>query len=198
MSQKRINAFQKTIDGLVSLQCNRHSSMRAHCSQDNSNGITNKRNIMYNTVDSMNSNDSSTRERSTARTSWRNILVGLIGAGVVLGFCLLPAPWQTNAGAEPGSGRSHSQPQESPSPGLTTEDIRTILDQAEAAANATRSALRAISGVPQTTRMHIAIVDRDGRLLSVRSMSDAWVGSYDIAIAKARTATFFSSNENAL
>ena len=46
--------------------------------------------------------------------------------------------------------------------------------------------------------MHIAIVDRDGVLLAVRSMSDAWVGSYDIAIAKARTATFFSSDQNAL
>jgi uncharacterized protein GlcG (DUF336 family) len=29
-------------------------------------------------------------------------------------------------------------------------------------------------------------------------MSDAWVGSEDIAIAKGRTAAFFSSNENAL
>src|SRR6185503_18848778 len=44
----------------------------------------------------------------------------------------------------------------------------------------------------------IAIVDRDGTLLAVRSMSDAWVGSYDIAIAKGRTATFFSSYQNAL
>src|SRR5262249_23058998 len=42
------------------------------------------------------------------------------------------------------------------------------------------------------------VVDRDGKLRAVRSMDDAWVGSYDIAIAKAHTAAFFSSDENAL
>jgi len=46
--------------------------------------------------------------------------------------------------------------------------------------------------------MHIAVVARDGQFLQIRSMPDAWVGSIDIAIAKARTAAFFSSNENAL
>ena len=46
--------------------------------------------------------------------------------------------------------------------------------------------------------MQIAIVGRDGRLLRLYSMPDAWVGSVDIAIAKARTAAFFSSNQNAL
>jgi uncharacterized protein GlcG (DUF336 family) len=46
--------------------------------------------------------------------------------------------------------------------------------------------------------MQIAIVDRDGKLLRLFSMSDAWVGSIDIAIAKGRTAAFFSSDQNAL
>jgi uncharacterized protein GlcG (DUF336 family) len=46
--------------------------------------------------------------------------------------------------------------------------------------------------------MHIAIVARDGRLLRLFSMPDAWVGSIDIAIAKARTGAFFSSDQNAL
>ena len=46
--------------------------------------------------------------------------------------------------------------------------------------------------------MHIAIVARDGGLLAFRSMPDAWEGSRDIAIAKARTAAFFSSDQNAL
>src|SRR5262245_64822239 len=46
--------------------------------------------------------------------------------------------------------------------------------------------------------MHIAVVGRDGSLLAHSAMPDAWVGSEDIAIAKARTAAFFSSDENAL
>ncbi len=46
--------------------------------------------------------------------------------------------------------------------------------------------------------MQIAVVARDGRLLRLFSMPDAWVGSIDIAIAKARTAAFFSSDQNAL
>jgi uncharacterized protein GlcG (DUF336 family) len=86
----------------------------------------------------------------------------------------------------------------SPRPGLSSQEIRTILAQAEASANTTISPLRSIPGSDRTTKMHIAVVDRDGRLLGIRSMSDAWVGSFDIAIAKARTATFFSSDENAL
>jgi uncharacterized protein GlcG (DUF336 family) len=46
--------------------------------------------------------------------------------------------------------------------------------------------------------MHIAVVDRAGKLLGLRSMVDAWEGSADVAVAKARTAAFFSSDENAL
>ena len=46
--------------------------------------------------------------------------------------------------------------------------------------------------------MHIAVVARDGSLLTEFGMADAWVGSEDIAIAKARTAAFFSSDQNAL
>jgi uncharacterized protein GlcG (DUF336 family) len=52
--------------------------------------------------------------------------------------------------------------------------------------------------VTRKTKMHIAVVACDGKLLDLHSMPDAWVGSIDIAIAKARTAAFFSSDENAL
>jgi uncharacterized protein GlcG (DUF336 family) len=86
--------------------------------------------------------------------------------------------------------------------GLTRADIRTIFEQAVAAANHTVSAegLRSGPGFSpkRTTKMVIAVVARDGKLLDVLVMPDAWVGSQDIAIAKARTAAFFSSNENAL
>jgi uncharacterized protein GlcG (DUF336 family) len=89
---------------------------------------------------------------------------------------------------------------------LTREDVARILDQAEATANRTasgdglRSNTMADRGpvVKRPTRMHLAVVDRTGKLLGMRSMIDAWVGSADIAIAKARTAAFFSSDDNAL
>lgn len=82
--------------------------------------------------------------------------------------------------------------------GLSPSDLSTIIAQAVEAANSTPSPLRSLPLVPRTTKMQIAIVGRDGKLLSFFTMSDAWVGSEDIAIAKARTAAFFSSDENAL
>ncbi|HZO91971.1 MAG TPA: heme-binding protein [Chthonomonadaceae bacterium] len=84
------------------------------------------------------------------------------------------------------------------SSGLTPADLNTIVTQAVNAANNLTSPFRSIAGTTRTTKMHIAVVARDGRLLTLRSMPDAWVGSIDIAIAKARTAAFFSSDENAL
>jgi uncharacterized protein GlcG (DUF336 family) len=107
----------------------------------------------------------------------------LLAAGLVSAFGLLHA--QQPAEAVPGAK-------------LSNADIQTILNQGEAAANATDSGLRAVNGVTQKTRMHISVVDRDGKFLAIRSQSDAWVGSIDISIAKARTAAFFSSNQNAL
>src|SRR5262245_36528855 len=65
--------------------------------------------------------------------------------------------------------------------GLTKGDVRLIIDQAVAAAGVTPSPLRSLPGVPRTTRMHIAVVDRSGKLLGHFAMDDAWVGSEDIA-----------------
>jgi uncharacterized protein GlcG (DUF336 family) len=81
--------------------------------------------------------------------------------------------------------------------GLTNADLDAIVAAAVTKANATNSGFR-LSPSVQTTRMQIAIVGRDGKLLRLFSMSDAWVGSIDIAIAKARTGAFFSSDRNAL
>ena len=83
-------------------------------------------------------------------------------------------------------------------PGLSRADLKLIIEQAVAAADNTNSPLRSLPANPRKTKMHIAIVARDGKLLAHFAMEDAWVGSEDIAIAKARTAAFFSSNENAL
>jgi len=122
-------------------------------------------------------------------SSRRDVLAGIVGASVVEATLLA-----SEASAQP-SALAPSRPSRG---GLTVQEIRQILDQGEAAANTTTSQLRTVNGNPQFTRMHIAVVARDGRLCGIRSMSDAWVGSEDIAIAKARTAAFFSSNQNAL
>ena len=55
-----------------------------------------------------------------------------------------------------------------------------------------------LEGEKQTTRMHIVVVDRSGKIVGQRTMTDAWLGSINIAKAKAFTAVAFSSNENAL
>lgn len=81
--------------------------------------------------------------------------------------------------------------------GLSQADLDVIVAQAVAKAGTTPSIFR-VTPTAHPTRMQIAIVDRSGKLLRLFSMSDAWVGSIDIAIAKGRTAAFFSSDQNAL
>lgn len=82
---------------------------------------------------------------------------------------------------------------------LTEQEIETILDQGEAAANQEQSLLRVDEmGQTQTCRMHIILVDRYGCVIRSRSMVDAWAGSVSIAKAKAFTAMAFSSDQNAL
>jgi uncharacterized protein GlcG (DUF336 family) len=82
---------------------------------------------------------------------------------------------------------------------LSDHDVNLILDQAEAAANATPSLVRVDDqGNPQMTRMHIMVMNRNGRTVGRRSMPDAWRGSVSIAVSKAFTAMAFSSDQNAL
>ncbi len=89
---------------------------------------------------------------------------------------------------------------------LSKDEAKAIVTHAQQAAAQTASAegLRSNTDatrgpvVQRATRMHVAVVSRDGKILSYDGASDAWVGSEDIAIAKARTAAFFSSDENAL
>ena len=82
---------------------------------------------------------------------------------------------------------------------LTDAELQGIIDAAVAAAEQTTSGLRVdAQGTPQPTRMHIAIVDRNGHLLALHPMEDAWPVSIDIALAKAYTAAAVSSNQNAI
>ena len=82
---------------------------------------------------------------------------------------------------------------------LTQNDLKKILEQAYQAAKLEKSLLRVDkNGLKTTTKMHIAVVDRGGRVIGQKSMDDAWMGSISVARAKAFTAAAFSSNENAL
>jgi uncharacterized protein GlcG (DUF336 family) len=60
------------------------------------------------------------------------------------------------------------------------------LEQAEQLSEAAKAKAREI-GVP----MNIAIVDEGANLVSFHRMDNAWLGSVDISIRKAKTARFF-------
>lgn len=93
----------------------------------------------------------------------------------------------------------HSTGSAPPPPKLTDNEVKMILDQAEAAAAAQPSLLRVNdAGEKQTTRMHIYVVNTSARTIGRRSMEDAWFGSTSIANMKAYTAMSFSSSQNAL
>lgn len=67
--------------------------------------------------------------------------------------------------------------------------MSVTLEQAEKISNAAKEKATAI-GVP----MNIAIVDEGANLVSFHRMDNAWLGSLDIAIKKAKTARFFDMN----
>lgn len=64
--------------------------------------------------------------------------------------------------------------------------MHVTIEKAEAAIKAARAKAKGIE-----TQMCIAVVDSGGNLKAFFRMDDAWVGSIDIAIKKAKTAVFF-------
>lgn len=74
---------------------------------------------------------------------------------------------------------------------LTTHDISAA--QAQAIVDAAVAKARQIN-----TRMDIAIVDAGGNLKAFLRMDNAWLGSIDIAIKKAKTARFFDMPTGAI
>ncbi|HEY6804129.1 MAG TPA: heme-binding protein [Pyrinomonadaceae bacterium] len=74
---------------------------------------------------------------------------------------------------------------------LTATEVNTIISQAAQQANITRAAIRQPLG--SNARVNIAVVDTDGVVLGLFRQQDAPVFGYDVAVQKARTATFFSS-----
>lgn len=109
---------------------------------------------------------------------------------------VMPTPAPPNTGQTSATESTTTGPQSS----LTPDDIKKVLDQAESASSRTVSfeGLRTTPKAKRACRHHIYIVDRNGKTLGERHMPDAWVGSLDIGLGKARTAVFFSSDENAL
>lgn len=64
--------------------------------------------------------------------------------------------------------------------------MHVTMEQAQAAIEAARKKAKKIE-----TQMCIAVVDSGANLKAFLRMDDAWVGSIDIAIKKAKTAVFF-------
>ncbi len=79
------------------------------------------------------------------------------------------------------------------SPKLTASDVRTIIDQSIAKADRTRAAIRLPLG--QRTKMVIAVTDLEGNLLGLHRMRDSTIFSIDVAVAKGRNVTYFSSGD---
>ncbi len=69
--------------------------------------------------------------------------------------------------------------------------MHITIDDAQKVIAAARKAAQKID-----TKMCIAVVDSGGNLKAFLRMDDAWVGSIDIAIKKARTALFFGMPTN--
>jgi len=133
----------------------------------------------------------------------------ILWISIFLPFTILPAHAQVMPTPQPLTGVT-SSPKDlaEPAPGQTSstqaslsqEDVKKILDQAEATSSRTVSlaGIRTTPKVKRSCRHHIFVVDRNGKVLGRRSMPDAWPGSIDIALGKARTSAFFSSDENAM
>ena len=71
--------------------------------------------------------------------------------------------------------------------------MNITLEQAEKVSNAAKAKALEI-GVP----MNIAIVDEGANLKAFHRMDNAWLGSADISIRKAKTARFFDMNSGVI
>ncbi|MFQ5844178.1 MAG: heme-binding protein, partial [Planctomycetota bacterium] len=79
-----------------------------------------------------------------------------------------------------------------PTPKLLSGDVSAILDATAALSDRLRAGIRRPLGSP--ARMFIAVVDTDGVVLGLIRTPEATFFSLDVAVQKARTAAFFSSD----
>jgi len=96
----------------------------------------------------------------------------------------------TNSQGQPPDGDLIT-PVAGPVGGLTAAEVTQILDQAQAAANKTRAAIRLPPG--ERTRMVIAVADLDGTLIGLRRLPDSTIFSIDVAASKARNMIYFNT-----
>lgn len=82
-------------------------------------------------------------------------------------------------------------PANGPVGGLTTAEVRQVIDNAIATANTTRAVIRLPLG--SRARMVIAVADLDGTIIGLHRMADSTVFSIDVAAAKARNMVYFNS-----
>ncbi|MCZ6572536.1 MAG: heme-binding protein [Planctomycetota bacterium] len=81
---------------------------------------------------------------------------------------------------------------DSPSTALLAADVDAMMNAAAALSDRLRAGIRRPLGSP--ARMFIAVVDTDGVVLGCIRTPEATYFSLDVAVQKARTAAFFSSN----
>jgi uncharacterized protein GlcG (DUF336 family) len=117
-------------------------------------------------------------------------LPATVSAGPLAGggsFLVAPA----NSAGQPPEGDLIA-PAAGPLGGLSTTDVQTILNNAEATANITRAAIRLPIG--SRARMVIAVADLDGTIIGLRRMQDSTVFSIDVAASKARNMVYFNGS----
>jgi uncharacterized protein GlcG (DUF336 family) len=79
---------------------------------------------------------------------------------------------------------------------LSVKDVQTVITDAVAQALITRAGIREPLG--SYAKVHVAVTDTEGHILGVFAMDDATDFSYDVAVQKARTAAFFSTDTAAI
>jgi len=84
-------------------------------------------------------------------------------------------------------------PRDGPMGGLTSDEVRRIVDNTVATGARTRAVIRLPLG--SRARFVIAVADLDGKVLALYRMPDATIFSIDVAVAKARNVIFFSGTE---
>jgi uncharacterized protein GlcG (DUF336 family) len=80
--------------------------------------------------------------------------------------------------------------------GLTAAEAESIIAKAVARARPAAAGIRLPRG--SGVRVHIAVCDLRGNLLAVTRMGDGTLFSFDVAVQKARTAAFFSTDDVAI
>jgi uncharacterized protein GlcG (DUF336 family) len=123
-----------------------------------------------------------------------------VGVGTpVGGYVMNKTPFPIAGKPAPEGDLVPPHPSVNPDPtngGLTSAEVKQILDNAEATANTTRAAIRLPLG--SRVRMVIAVSDLDGTLIGLRRMPDATVFSVDVAASKARNMVYFNGGQRTM